>query len=267
MDDLRDLHSTHRELELLDALRSLGGSARTSVLAGALQVSEETVRRTVKALAKADKVQRVHGGVFLVNADAYAPVQSRLERNAPAKMRIAAAAARLIPDNSSVFLDVGSTTAYVAERLRDHQGLTVITNGLYAMQPLIGRNRNQVFLAGGAVRAVEGGTFGPDVLAFVGRFAIDTAVLSVDAVDAKSGFLLAGAEEADLARAVAARARRVIVVADASKFGATAPMVAFPPEAADVLVTDTRPGPTFQRLIRDSGIACVTAGDEAQSGM
>ena len=61
-------HANHREVELMDTLRGFGGSARTSNLAGALNVSEETVRRTVKALAKSGLVQRGHGGVYLTNA-------------------------------------------------------------------------------------------------------------------------------------------------------------------------------------------------------
>ena len=123
-------HSTHREVELLETLRSLGGSSRTAALAEALGVSEETIRRTVKALAKSGLLQRVHGGVYLTNKDALSPFAARLGKHAEEKSRIATQAAAMIPNGSSVFLDVGSTTAFVAERLKDHRDLTVITNAL-----------------------------------------------------------------------------------------------------------------------------------------
>ncbi|MEC3862173.1 DeoR/GlpR family DNA-binding transcription regulator [Mesobacterium sp. TK19101] len=255
-----DTHHTHREVELLETLRSLGGSARTAALAEALNVSEETVRRTVKALAKADLVQRVHGGVYLTNVDAYAPVHSRLNRNAAEKMRIANSAAAMIPNGASVFLDVGSTTTYLAERLKDHRNLTVVTNAINAAQALVGRNHNQVFLAGGEMREAEFGTFGPETAAYIARFNIDIAVLSVDGVDAQAGFLLAGSAEADLARSVAAQARRVIVVADQSKFGQGAPMVAFPAEQADVLITDSALRPPFQHSLDAWQVEVVLAG-------
>lgn len=231
-------HATHREVELLDKLRVMGGSARTAALAEALDVSEETIRRTVKALAKAGLVQRVHGGVYLANTEALTPVVSRLGKRPEEKARIAAAAAELIPNKSCVFLDVGSTTAFVAENLKNHRDLTVVTNGLHAAQALMNINNNQVFLAGGELRMVESGVFGPDTIAFVERFNIDVAVVSVDGFDPKSGFLLAAAPEAALARAVIARAHRVVVVTDHTKFGQKAPMVACAPEAVDVVVTD-----------------------------
>lgn len=253
-------HSTHREVELLDTLRALGGSARTVALAEALNVSEETIRRTVKALAKADLVQRVHGGVYLTSKDAMSPVASRLSKRSREKSRIAQAAAGLIPNGSCVFLDVGSTTAFVAERLKDHRDLTVITNALTPAQTLVGRNGNRVFLACGELREVELGTFGSDSIAFVERFNIDFAVMSVDAIDPQTGFLLAGASEAELARAVTARARRRIVVADHSKFGQTAPIVACPPGQVDILVTDRPLKPVFDGRMRDWEIEVICAG-------
>ena len=106
-------HATHREVELLDTLRGLGGSARTANLAEVLNVSEETVRRTVKALAKAGLVQRVHGGVYLANTEALTPVISRLGKRSEEKARIAAAAVELIPNGSRVFVYFGRSSCFV----------------------------------------------------------------------------------------------------------------------------------------------------------
>ena len=263
-----DHHGTHREVELLETLRSLGGSARNAALAEAMGVSEETVRRTVKALAKAELVQRVHGGVYLSNGDGFGPVKSRMSRNASQKARIGAATAALIPDGASVFLDVGSTTAYVAERLRDHRGLTVVTNALTIAQTLAGRGGGRVFLAGGELREVELGSFGAAALEFIARFSIDFAVLSVDGIDMRDGYLMSGSAEAEMSRAVASHARRVIVVADNSKFSQSAPLVAFPAERPDILVTDAPLRPSFADRLARWDTDVVIAGDTAdvQSG-
>lgn len=242
-------HATHREVELLDTLRNFGGSARTAMLAEKLNVSEETVRRTVKALAKSGLVQRVHGGVYLANTEALTPVATRIGRRSQEKAQIAAAAAELIPARSSVFLDVGSTTVYVAENLRNHRALTVVTNSLQAAQALAGINDNKVFLAGGQLQTVENGVFGSETIEYVSRFNIDTAVISIDGFDDRSGFLLAGAQEADLARTVSRKARRTIVVSDHTKFGQNAPMIACDAADVDVLVTDRPPSAAYQRLL------------------
>lgn len=239
-------HATHREVELLDTLRSFGGSARTAMLAETLNVSEETVRRTVKALARAGVVQRVHGGVYLANTEALTPVTTRIGKRTEEKTRIAAAAAALIPARSSVFLDVGSTTAYVAENLRNHRGMTVVTNSLRAAQALAGINDNKVFLACGEVRTLENGVFGIETIDYIARFNIDTAVISVDGIDDSSGFLLAGAQEAALARAVSRQARRSFIVTDHTKFGQNAPLIACDASDIDMLVTDQKPGPAYE---------------------
>lgn len=254
-------HATHREVELLDKLRGLGGSARTAALAEAMDVSEETVRRTVKALAKAGLVQRVHGGVYLPNTEALTPVVSRLGKRPEEKGRIAAAAAGLIPSGACVFLDVGSTTAFVAESLRNHRDLTIVTNGLHAAQAMVNKNNNRVYLAGGELRMVESGSFGPETIEFVERFNLDVAVISVDGFDPKTGFLLAAAPEAALARSVVSRARRTIVVTDHTKFGQSAPMVACAPEDVDIVVTDRPLSEALSAQMKELGVE-VIAVDE-----
>lgn len=264
MTRISEPHSTHREVELLETLRSLGGSSRTAALVEALGVSEETIRRTVKALAKSGLLQRVHGGVYLTNKDAFSPFAARLGKHAEEKNRIATQAAAMIPNGSSVFLDVGSTTAFVAERLKDHCDLTVITNALTPAQALVGRNGNRVYLVGGELREIESGSFGISTISCVSQFHIDTAVLSIDGIDASSGFLLAGAAEADLARAVVARAKRRIVVADYSKFGQPAPFVACPAESIDFLVTDKAPQQVFEKRLAEWEIELVMAGATAR---
>lgn len=256
-----DSHSTHREVELLDTLRAHGGSARTSSLAETLNVSEETIRRTVKALSKAGLVQRVHGGVYLSNTEAHAPVGTRLEKRSKAKGKIAAATADLIPNGSCVFLDVGSTTAHVAESLKTHRNLTVVTNGLHAAQALVNHNENQVFMAGGELQQLESGTFGPDAIAFVERFNIDFAVVSIDGFDTESGFLLAGSAEAALARVVTSRARQVIVVTDETKFGLNAPMIACAPTDVDTILIDKMPGENFRKTLDSWDIEIIVVPD------
>ena len=253
----RNDRSTHREIELLDALRRVGGSARIANLAEVLGVSEETIRRTSKALAKANLVRRVHGGVFLANAEAESSVLSRLGQRSTEKRKIAQAAADLIPDGACVFLDVGSTTAFVANALHKHRKLTVVTNSLNVAQAMLNQNDNRVFLAGGELRRTERGAFGADTSAFLQKFYFDFAVLSVDGIDAKGGFFLLGAQEAAIAQDVVARTRHCIVVADHLKFGQSAPLIVCPPEQIDSFVTDRPLAPVYRKKFSEWGIKTV----------
>lgn len=251
--------SNHREVEVLDALRRLGGSARNSNIADLLGVSEETVRRTTKALARADLVRRVHGGAYLPETRSEPGVFSRLGQRSDEKTLIARTAARLIPDGACVFLDVGSTTAYVAHALRKHENLFVVTNSLNAAQSLAKRRGNRVFLAGGELRDAEWGTFGPETEAWVKGFRFDFAFFSVDGIDPAMGFLLSAPNEAALARQVIAQAGHTIVVADHQKFGQTAPLVMSDGVDVDTVVTDQPVDIAYSRNFDAWQINVVTA--------
>ena len=256
--------ANHREIEVLDALRQLGGAARNSNLAELLSVSEETIRRTTKSLARANLVRRVHGGSYLPETGE--GVFSRLAVRQGEKGRIGAAAVALIPDGACVFLDVGSTTTYVAQALNARRGLNVVTNSLNAAQALAEHDGNRIFMAGGQLRRAEWGLFGLETIEFVQSFSIDVAIMSVDAIDAQLGFLLTGPEERALARAVVARASQVIVVADHQKFGQRAPLVACPPNSVDVVVTDQPLSPEMAQSFANWDITALDARKEKSAG-
>lgn len=258
--------SNHREVEVLDALRHLGGAARNANLADLLGVSEETIRRTTKSLAKSDLVRRVHGGSYLADAESDAGMFSRLGLRPGEKSRIARMAADLIPDGACIFLDVGSTSTFVAQFLSARSNLTVVTNSLYVAQSLANTKGCRVFLAGGEVRRAEWGAFGADTIRYLENFRFDVAVLSVDGIDPEGGFLLAGTQEAAVARAVTGRTRQTVIVADHQKFGKQAPLVLCRPDIVDIVVTDQPPEPAFARKFAIWDIQVLNAaavdGDE-----
>ena len=170
--------TTHREREIVDALRIGGGSSRIHVLAARLGVSEETIRRNVKKLADDGLVRKVHGGVHLPNAEIEPSFQRRMDENPEAKRRIGARVAAIIANGDSLFLDIGSTTAYIAQALRSHRDLFVVTNSVAVAHLLAPRNNNRVFMAGGELRAHDGGAFGAEAITFVRRFQVDYAICS-----------------------------------------------------------------------------------------
>jgi DeoR family transcriptional regulator, glycerol-3-phosphate regulon repressor len=254
--------SNHREVEFLEALGHLGGSARNAHLAEYLEVSEETVRRTSKSLAKAELVWRVRGGVYLRNAEADEGGFARSGKRTDGKDRIASAAAEMIGDGACLFLDGGATTAFVAQSLIKRTKLTVVTNSLNVAQILTGRNDNRVFLAGGELGQDRWGTSGPETLAFIQQFSLDFAVVSADAVDENSGFLLDDTGQAAIGRLALKSARRSIVLADRKKFGQAAPFVVCAPEQVSVVVTDQKPSQEFQGSFASWGVELVSVGKQ-----
>ncbi len=251
----------HREQEILDEIRLAGGSCRVGYLAEKIGVSDETVRRNIKALQARALVRKVHGGVLLSEDMTLTeqPFQTRMREAAGAKRRIAQRLAAMIPDGASLFLDIGTTTAYAAQALRARKGLYVVTNSLAAASTLATINGNRVFFPGGELRSHDGGAFGHEAIRFVSRFNVQYAVLSAGAINSDTGFMLHDLNEAELARAAAARAQTRIVLADSSKFGQRAPITLPDQDHLDILITDAQPASGIAKMLEARDIALILA--------
>ena len=243
------MHRATRQATIMRALDAEGVLSVTD-LARRLAVSGETIRRDVKALALRGLVERVHGGVVLPEAEREPTFKKRMERHAEEKRRIARCAAAQIRNGQSLMLDPGSTTAYVARALADHEDLLVVTNCTEIAGILVDRNR--VYLVGGELRADDRAVFGDTAIRFVEQFRADYAVLSIGAIHPEDGLMDYHLVEAEFSRAVMRRSAATLVVADHSKFGIQAPVRVSGYEAIDILVTDRAPPPAIAERIAEA---------------
>lgn len=244
------MHRSARQATIMKALDRQGACSVTE-LARRLAVSDETIRRDVKAMARRGLVERVHGGVTLPDLLQEPAFRKRLGQNAEAKRRIARLAAARVRDGDSLMLDTGSTTAYVASALAEHRDLLVVTNCTEIAGRLVGRNR--VYLVGGELRADDGAVFGAAATRFVEQFRVRFAVLSIGAIHAQDGLMDFHLQEAEFSRAIIAQARQTMVVADHSKFGAQAPVRVCGFEAVDLLISDRDPPPEIGERLAAAG--------------
>ena len=258
------MHATHREKEIMDELRLLG-SCRIQDLAKRLDVSEETIRRNIKKLAEIGLVRKVHGGVYLTDAAQEATFTQRMNVATDAKRKVAEHLAKRIDHGASLILDIGSTTAYVAQALRGHQDLFIVTNSVAVAQTLATRNKNRVFLAGGELRSHDAGAFGKEAIAYVRQFNVNYAILSAAAINAPNGFMLQDMQEAEFSREILSRAEQSIIAADASKFGREAPICIGSPDIIDVLVTDSPPPQDIHDLLVEHGVEIDCAADQSSA--
>ncbi len=249
--------TNQREEEILRELQKAGGSCRVSYLANQLTVSNETIRRNIRTLEESRIVRKVHGGVHLIEENAEAPFQSRISTHRDEKARLAAAVAKNINDGDSVFLDIGSTTAYVAMELQQRKDLFVVTNSAFVAHTLATRNGNRVFFAGGELRAHDGGAFGAEALDLVARLNVQFAIFSAGAVHAEFGFMLHDLEEANLARIAAVNAQVRIVVADKDKFSKRATVAIGSETRFDVFYTDAPPPDAIVDMLKSRDIDLV----------
>jgi len=227
----------HQRQELiLDAVRSHGG-VRVAELVERLGVSEMTIRRDIGELSRQGLVARVHGGAAALGRSSEEPgFVAKSSLRPDAKLRIARAARALVEDGASVALSAGTTTAAVADELRAVAGLTVLTNSPRVADVLHEPGRT-VILSGG-VRTPSDALVGPVALASLASLHVDVLFLGVHGLHPTGGLSTPNLLEAETNRALMACAARVVVVADASKFGVVGLSSFARLDAVDVLVTD-----------------------------
>ncbi|UVI37330.1 DeoR/GlpR family DNA-binding transcription regulator [Brevibacterium spongiae] len=219
-----------RRDDILSLLKT--GTWTIARLAEDLETSESTIRRDLRDLAEAGEVIRTIGGATAAGF-VERPLGQRMDTNAEAKDAIATRALSHLDDPGvrTIFLDAGSTTLRLAERIRDRDDLTVVTRGLEIALALAHPAGPKVIMVGGEVSTMSHGTTGALSDHALGRLHVDVAFLGADAVDPQAGLGEPTLDEARTKELIAERARSVVVLADSSKSGrevaAWAPM---PPE-------------------------------------
>ena len=250
---------SRRQAEIVDWLREKG---RVSVedLATHFGVTPQTIRRDLNDLSDAGMVVRVHGGAMVASGVVNLAYEARKLIAGPHKKLIGEAAARLVSDHSSVFINIGTTTEEVARALTGHTGLLVITNNLHVATELYRHSAVEVFLTGGTVRQADGGIVGSHAEALIAQFRVDIAIIGTSAIDADGTLLDFDIREVQAARAIIEHARRVVLVTDSSKFARAAPVRVAHLSEIDTLVTDRLPSTAIADLCRANSVEVIEAG-------
>lgn len=216
------------------------GRVEVGPLARELGVSEDTVRRDLRALAGDGHLQKTHGGAIALDP-ARMSWDAREQLAAGAKQAIGAAAAQLVRPGQTVLLDTGSTVlslVHVLLAARQVRPLTVVTNSLDAALALDADPGITVHVTGGEWDRRSRFLTGPGAVAGVQRYRADWAFLGTCALDPRTGATSVDAGDAAVKVAMAGSAAQVVVLADRTKLNTTAPHLVLTPEAVDVLVTD-----------------------------
>ena len=226
-------------------------------LAARFEVSPQTIRKDLNDLCARRQLSRVHGGAVLSSGVENVGYDARRLIASAEKEAIGRAAAALIPDNASLFINIGTTTEAVARALLQHAGLMVITNNLNVAGLMRPYGQIEVVVAGGVVRSSDGGIVGETAVDFIGQFKVDHAVIGVSAIDHDGALLDYDYREVRVAQAIIANAREVIVVSDATKFERTAPVRIGHLSQVDTFVTDRLNDVRIRKICTDSDVRIV----------
>jgi len=238
-----------------------GEGTVASALAQEFGVSEDAIRRDLRALAAAGRCRRVYGGALplLPVSPASNPLAQRLEEVPARKAALACAAATLVQQHDLVFLDNGSTNLAIVRCLPHGLGLTVATNSIHIAAEVLQRSDIQLIMVGGAVDRDVGGCVDAQALAQVSQLNIDRCFLGACAVSAGSGIAAFHAADASFKRALLAASAHVAILATSAKLETRAPHRVAAVGAIDWLVVEHDAPPAILAAMVQAGATLLAA--------
>jgi DeoR/GlpR family transcriptional regulator of sugar metabolism len=240
---------TERQEKIMQILEE-NNTMRVSALADALNSSMMTIRRDLDDLEQENKVRKVHGGVLIVKPDNNQPSFSeRIEEFTKEKIRIAKAAVKHIEEGSVVFFDSGTTTLHVAKCLSNDISFTAITNGLMTATELSKKPYINVIMLGGEIHHSSFSAVNNIAIEQAARFNADLALISTKALSIPEGLFEPLLPLIEIKKSLVSASKKVVLLADYSKFESKALCLSIPLSEIDEIITDSRiPGDTVREL-------------------
>lgn len=256
------MYATERQNRIADGIAARG---RVSVveLSGDFGVTTETIRRDLAALEGVGVLRRVHGGAIAPKrASLVEP--SLLERSATGGAAKAAIAERALDAigpryRGAVMIDAGSTTGAFAQLLPAHihgsdAHLDVVTHAIPIAHALSDVAGIALTVVGGQVRGLTAAAVGSSTVKVLEGLRTDLAFVGVNGLSADFGLSTPDTGEAAVKSAIVHGARQVIVLADASKFGAESLVRFGRLDDIDILVTDAAPDAALARSLDEAQV-------------
>jgi DeoR/GlpR family transcriptional regulator of sugar metabolism len=227
-------------------------------------VTDASIRRDLMILEDAGRLRRIHGGAVghaarLANGIYSTKLRARREE----KARIAAAAARLLRPGEIVLFDSGTTVAQVATQmppaLRAASAITAVTYSLPVIEEIGGWEAPHLVCLGGLYLPDYRAFVGPQAIASMRELTADVIFLGCDGLTVENGLTTPHVLVAEVGAAAAARARRVVALADSSKLGRQGFTPILQLSDVDLLITDAGADPEQVAEIRAAGVEVFLA--------
>lgn len=186
----------------------------------ALNSSESTIRADLVELEKEKKIIRLHGGAQAIDA---IPVLN-LEKNmvekehleSEAKHIIGNYAASLIPDQSFVYVDAGTSTKIMCDYIISNQ-VTFVTNST-TIACALKQKGYKVYVTGGELKLSTDAFIGTLTVETLRKFQFDFGFFGTNGVSIQKGLTTPDYEEAIIKQKAIERCKKAYVLADHTKF-------------------------------------------------
>lgn len=249
---------TDRQIGILE-LVELNRSMSVSALSRQFAVSEETIRRDIKQLESAGRVEKIHGGVRLPATQLEPPYWQRVNRSGEVKKIIGLKAAEMVEKGMTIFIDSGTTSLWLAKALPTTKNLTVITNSMAVAGEIAGKPDCKLIIVGGVIDMDYRAAFGIEAITQAQRYVPDLLFLSAGGICAKHGWMDFSSDEADFKRALLLLTKHSVVIADSSKFGSAGTVQFASLAQIDTLVCEQIPNEPLKSALNQAKVTLVQA--------
>ncbi len=234
------------------------GKVIVADLSREFDVTEETIRRDLEKLDNEGLAKKTYGGAVLnQNLNSDLPFKERKRTNVELKQRIADKIAELINDGDYIMLDASSTAVYVAQRIKNHKNITLITNSVEILIELADKDDWNILSTGGALRKGALSLVGTSAERMIRGFHVNLAVCSCKGIDINMGITDSNEKDSEIKQAIFGAASKKILAIDSTKFDKISFVRVGEADGVDVVVTDAEPPKHWIEYFEDKGIDLI----------
>ena len=251
------MFTLERQNEIMEILKK-NKFISINKLAEHFYISTASIRRDLEKLEQQGLVKRTYGGVMLVEGvHAEIPLVVREVEQKVEKTKIAQAAAALIKNQDTVFLDSSTTTRQICSFLGDKSNLTVITNGIRAISALAEYDNIAVYGVSGKLRHHSLSMVGSQAESFVQDFWASKLFFSCTGLSMRHGAMDYSDAEAEVRKTVMGVCQQKILLADHTKFERPAFYRICSFSEIDTVITDQKPSAEWEQLLMQNNIKLI----------
>lgn len=242
------------------------GRVTVNELSKLFGVTSVTIRSDLDTMAAEGSLIRDRGGAIAHTSTTLAVAfEKRAVQNREQKRLIGRLASTLVNERETIIMDAGSTVMEMAHSLPSEKPCTIVTTALNVAARVGALQNVNVIIAGGSLSRETISTVGALAERDLENLIVDKLFLSTMAFDAEHGLT---EDLFDIARVKASMirsARRVILLADSSKWGKSAFAKIAPLGEIDILITDSGLSLEAQKIIQRFGVEIMLADGTASA--
>lgn len=185
-------------------------------------LSMNTVRRYVKSLLGKGDIIKVYGGVEsirdLEETETLVDINNRNILNITHKKNIAKSAAKYIEDGDMIYIDSGTTTAWILDYIDKDINLTIVTNNLDVINKATLLPNVNIILSGNSYRKRINAFVKLGNYTVLDKINIHKSFMAASSVSKESGVMNSTVEEYELKSIVVDKSLVNFLLVDGSKF-------------------------------------------------